>query len=159
MRRGIALVAGGALAAATAMAVGALRTTTPASPVTLPPVLVGAPKGSEEAPGIQATQGSRALVGERIPVTLTAYCLPGTTAEGREVGPDVVAADPRVFPLGRSVDVFVGGKLRGRFRVSDTGELVKGRVIDIWMRDCDEARAFGRRRGSAVLLPASESSS
>ncbi len=119
----------------------------------LAPVVVSAP----DAPAIRAR--AHAPVGERIPVTLTAYCLQGTTREGRPVAPNLVAADPRLFPLGRSIEVYVRGKYRGQYRVSDTGDVVKGSIIDLWMEDCDDARAFGRRRGSAVLLPPGEETS
>jgi 3D (Asp-Asp-Asp) domain-containing protein len=114
------------------------------APWRLPPLVVTLP---QERPLRQATPG------ERVRVSLTAYCLRGLTAEGAPVRPQLIAADPRVFPLGRHVDVFVGEDYRGRFYVGDTGRLVKRNVLDIWMEDCAEAVRFGRRRGWAILIP------
>ena len=41
----------------------------------------------------------------------------------------------------------------GRFLIDDTGRLIKGNIIDIWMPTCREARLFGRQNGTAVLVP------
>ena len=41
----------------------------------------------------------------------------------------------------------------GRFLIDDTGLKIKGNKIDIWMPTCREARIFGRRKGTAVLVP------
>ncbi len=95
----------------------------------------------------------RAEVGDSVAVTITAYCLRGTTRTGTNAELGVVAADPRVFPLNREIDVQIEGRLAGHFRVEDTGLLIKGRIVDLWMSDCAEARAFGRKQGLAVLSP------
>ena len=97
---------------------------------------------------------ARARPGEPIAVTLTAYCLRGTTRRGRPVRAGIIAADPRVFPLARHVELFAGGRFLGRFLVDDTGLAVKGAHIDIWTPDCDDARRFGSRRGVATLIAA-----
>jgi 3D (Asp-Asp-Asp) domain-containing protein len=95
---------------------------------------------------------ARARPGEPVAVTLTAYCLRGTTRRGRPVRAGIIAADPRVFPLARHVELFAGGRFLGRFLVDDTGLAVKGAHIDIWTPDCDDARRFGSRRGVATLV-------
>lgn len=95
----------------------------------------------------------RARVGEPVPIELTAYCLKGITRRGRYVRGGIVAADPRIFPLSRFVEVFVGGEYFGRFLVDDTGGKIKGPILDVWKPTCEEAMEFGRRRGVAVLLP------
>lgn len=95
---------------------------------------------------------ARASVGVEVPVHITAYCLRGVTRLGHAVREGIVAADPRVFPLGTHVELWVGGKHRGRFLVSDTGRLIKGRRIDLWTPSCADAIHFGRRRGKAVLV-------
>ena len=95
----------------------------------------------------------RARVGEPVPIELTAYCLKGITRRGRYVRGGIVAADPRIFPLSRFVEVFVGGEYFGRFLVDDTGGKIKGPILDVWKPTCEEAMEFGRRRGTAVLLP------
>ena len=65
---------------------------------------------------------------------------------------DHVAADPRIFPLGSTIELTVRGKSIGRFLVDDTGGVVKGPIIDIWTPSCDDARKFGRRVGTASLV-------
>lgn len=99
---------------------------------------------------------ARAREGEAVPVELTAYCLKGTTRRGRYVRPGIVAADPRVFPLSRFIDVFVDGDYYGRFLVDDTGSNIKGSRLDVWMASCQDAIRFGRVKGTAVLVPKGE---
>jgi 3D (Asp-Asp-Asp) domain-containing protein len=94
----------------------------------------------------------RARPGQPVAVTLTAYCLDGTTRRGRPVRPGIVAADPRVFPLARHVELFAAGHYLGRFLVDDTGDHVRGQRIDIWTPDCEDARRFGTRSGVATLV-------
>ena len=88
----------------------------------------------------------------RLPVEITMYCLKGTTRSGLPVRPGIIAADPRVLPIGTTVDVYVGLKYYGRFLVDDTGGVIKGAIIDIWTPECKDARRFGRRRGAVVLV-------
>ena len=90
--------------------------------------------------------------GDPVPVELTAYCLSGTTRRGRWVRPGIVAADPRMFPLARYLELYVGGQYLGRFLVDDTGGKIHGNRLDIWTPTCHEARQFGRQRGTAVLV-------
>jgi 3D (Asp-Asp-Asp) domain-containing protein len=96
---------------------------------------------------------ARARDGQPVPVELTAYCLSGTTRRGRYVRPGIIATDPRVFPLSRYVELFAEGKYIGRYLVDDTGRLIKGAHIDVWVPTCDEAVRFGRVQGTAVLVP------
>ena len=92
--------------------------------------------------------------GDPVPVQMTAYCLTrSTTKRGRYVRAGIVAADPRLFPLSRYVELYADGRYMGRFLIDDTGRLIKGNIIDIWMPTCREARQFGRRKGTAVLVP------
>ena len=95
----------------------------------------------------------RASPAEPVPVQFTQYCLKGLTRRDNPVREGIVAADPRVFPLGSYVELFLGEKLLGRFLVDDTGGVVKGNIIDIWTPSCKDAIRFGRRRGYAVLVP------
>ena len=89
-------------------------------------------------------------------VSATAYCLNGTTASGEETRPGIVAADPRVLPLGTHIRI---NGLRQPdtvvYKVSDVGPAIKGREIDIYMPSCGDAIRFGRRRIEVhVLAPA-----
>jgi len=99
---------------------------------------------------------ARAAVGEEVPISLTQYCLKGTTRRGRWVRPGIVAADPRIFPLARYVEVFMGNKYLGRFLVDDTGGNVIGATLDIWTPSCSQATRFGRQNGRAVLVAKNE---
>jgi len=93
-----------------------------------------------------------AEVGEVVPISLTQYCVKGETRRGRYVRPGIVAADPRIFPLARYVEVFLGDKYLGRYLVDDTGGNVLGATLDIWTPSCSEAQRFGRRLGKAILV-------
>ena len=94
----------------------------------------------------------RARAGERIAVSITAYCLQGRTRRGNLVRDGIIAVDRSLFPLGRNVDLFLGPTRYGRFLADDTGGAIKGGRIDVWMEDCARARRFGRRRGYAQLV-------
>lgn len=94
----------------------------------------------------------RAEEGVTIPVSLTQYCVQGETRRGRQTRHGILAADPRIFPLARYVDVYLGEDYLGRYLVDDTGGNVLGATLDIWNPNCREARKFGRHWGSAVLI-------
>ena len=95
---------------------------------------------------------ARAENGVSIPVSLTQYCVQGETRRGRQTRHGIVAADPRIFPLARYVEVFLGTEYLGRYLVDDTGGNVLGATLDIWNPDCREAARFGRHWGSAILV-------
>ncbi len=75
----------------------------------------------------------------------TAYALNGRTRSGVYVRRGVIAADPRVLPLG-SVVQLRAGDYSGVYTVHDTGRLIKGKIIDLWVPTNREARIFGRRK-------------
>jgi 3D (Asp-Asp-Asp) domain-containing protein len=81
----------------------------------------------------------------------TAYCLRGRTATGGSVRRGIVAADPRVLPLGTRIYLNAGA-YSGSYVVADTGGAVKGRKLDIWVPNCSEAVRFGRRGVSVNIL-------
>ena len=95
---------------------------------------------------------ARAQEGVTIPVSLTQYCVQGETRRGRQTRHGIVAADPRIFPLARYVEVFLGDQYLGRYLVDDTGGNVLGATLDIWNPNCREAARFGRHWGSASLV-------
>ena len=80
------------------------------------------------------------------PMQATAYCQSGTTASGNQTRRGIVAADPRVLPLGTTIRIVapVGG-YSTTYRVEDTGGKVKGRIVDIYVHSCAAAGRFGRR--------------
>ncbi len=81
----------------------------------------------------------------------TAYCLRGKTASGRMVRRGIVAADSRILPLGTRISL-TAGKYSGTYVVADTGGRIKGRVLDIWVPSCAEARRWGRRAVKVTVL-------
>lgn len=81
----------------------------------------------------------------------TAYCLRGKTASGVYVRRGIIAADPRVLPLGSLVEVNAGS-YSGTYVVADTGRKIKGNKIDIWVSKCPEAIRFGRRFVKLTLI-------
>jgi len=111
--------------------------------ITTPPPVVATtddkklvrPTASVKAAGMGASRGA---------FSATAYCLQGRTAMGHGVRRGIIAADPRVLKLGSRVTIN-GGGYSGTYLVSDTGGVIKGKKIDIWVPNCSEARRFGRR--------------
>ena len=81
----------------------------------------------------------------------TAYSLRGRTASGKPVARGVIAADPRVLPIGTRVRV-EAGTWSGEYVVADTGGAVRGRRIDIWTPTSGEAMRFGRRAVKLTIL-------
>ncbi|MBI5685454.1 MAG: 3D domain-containing protein [Verrucomicrobia bacterium] len=85
-------------------------------------------------------------------MTVTAYCsctkccgehAAGYFASGEKVYWGGVAADWRVLPPGTKVEIqgFIG-----TFEVEDTGRVIKGPRLDIWMPTHREAKEFGKQR-------------
>ena len=81
----------------------------------------------------------------------TAYSLRGRTANGSKVSKGVIAADPRLLPLGSLVRI-EAGLYSGDYLVADTGGSVRGRRVDIWTPTTREAFRFGRRRVKLTVL-------
>jgi 3D (Asp-Asp-Asp) domain-containing protein len=81
----------------------------------------------------------------------TAYCLKGRTASGEYTRPGVIAADPRVLPIGTVVHIRAG-RYTGKYTVLDTGAKIKGRTVDIYFPSYREAVAFGRQRIKLQVL-------
>lgn len=75
----------------------------------------------------------------------TAYALYGPTRSGAYVRRGVIAADPRVIPLGSVVQIKTPG-YSGVYTVHDTGKKIKGNIVDVWVPSSREARIFGRRK-------------
>ncbi len=81
----------------------------------------------------------------------TAYSLRGRTASGKFVSQGIIAADPRVLPLGSRVRLEAGA-WSGDYLVADTGGAIRGRKIDIWTPSTREAMRFGRRTVKLTVL-------
>jgi 3D (Asp-Asp-Asp) domain-containing protein len=81
----------------------------------------------------------------------TAYCVTGITRSGVAVSPGHVAADPKVIPLG-SVIYVDSPHMGGVYQVLDTGRLVKGKIIDIFIPSYERCKEFGRRAVKVKIL-------
>jgi 3D (Asp-Asp-Asp) domain-containing protein len=90
------------------------------------------------------TNPSMDLIGPPASFQATAYALHGITASGIYVRRGVIAADPRVIPIGSVVQILTPG-YSGVYTVQDTGRLIKGKIVDVWLPSTREARVFGRR--------------
>lgn len=122
----------------------------------------GSSSGNETAQGHLGQSNATAVIeianaSTEKPVTepttyvATAYSLRGRTASGRFVSRGLIAADPRVLPLGSRVRLDAGA-YSGEYLVADTGALVKGRRIDIWTPSSKEAMKFGKRKVKLTVL-------
>jgi len=81
----------------------------------------------------------------------TAYCITGITKSGVPVAPGQVAADPRIIPLGSMIYV-ESPLMSGIYQVTDTGRLIKGKIIDIFMPSYKKSIEFGRRNVKVKVL-------
>jgi 3D (Asp-Asp-Asp) domain-containing protein len=107
-----------------------------------------------ETPGGKVVQSPKApeIPGSApVAYVATAYSLRGRTASGKFVSQGIIAADPRILPLGSRVHVQAGA-WTGEYLVADTGGAIKGRKIDIWTPSTREAMRFGRRTVKLTVL-------
>lgn len=77
------------------------------------------------------------------PMKATAYSQKGTTKSGAPTRRGVIAADPKVLPIGTKVKVTGAGRYSGHYEVKDTGRRIKGRKVDVFIPSNREARKFG----------------
>jgi 3D (Asp-Asp-Asp) domain-containing protein len=70
---------------------------------------------------------------------VTCYDLSGTTASGAQVGPQTVAVDPSVIPLGSRL--YVDGA--GTRIAQDTGGAIVGRRLDLWASSQSQCQTWG----------------
>jgi 3D (Asp-Asp-Asp) domain-containing protein len=82
----------------------------------------------------------------------TAYSTDGTTKSGSQTRTGIVAADPRVLPIGTRIRVAEAGPYSGVYTVTDTGRAIKGSEIDLFIPDAKEAKRFGRRHVQVEVL-------
>jgi 3D (Asp-Asp-Asp) domain-containing protein len=88
---------------------------------------------------------------ELVDFNATAYCLKGRTASGVDARPGMIAADPRVLPLGTVVHLR-SGSYTGTYKVMDTGGRIRGRRVDVYVATHREAIRFGRRQVKIKVL-------
>ena len=99
---------------------------------------------------LQNLAGTRVI---RLPIEFqaTAYCDSGITKSGVRTSAGLVAADPKVLPLG-SVIQMEGPDYPGIYQVMDTGRLVKGKIIDVFLPSLESAVEFGRQKVRVTVL-------
>ena len=102
--------------------------------------------------------GSAENLSESRSFRATAYCLQGRTATGGGVRRGIVAADPRILPLGTRIQVSAGS-YSGTYTVADTGGAIRGKILDIWVPTCSEAVRFGRKTISVSVVGGKKSKS
>ena len=86
------------------------------------------------------------MPGARLAFSATAYCKGLVTTAGVAAQSGIVASDPELLPVGSVIEIgSLPQKYNGVYTVLDTGPAVQGRQIDIYMWNCHEALAFGRR--------------
>jgi 3D (Asp-Asp-Asp) domain-containing protein len=121
-----------------------------------------APPPTEPAPpdiaaaGVKPATASPTPPGQLRTFEATAYSIEGRTRSGTPTREGVVAADPSVLPLGSRIRVHDAGEYDGEYVVRDTGAAVKGREIDIYLRNDAEAKRFGRRTVKVEVLERGE---
>jgi 3D (Asp-Asp-Asp) domain-containing protein len=82
-----------------------------------------------------------------------AYTSKRLTSEGNvPIAGTTIAADPNVLPMGTRVRITEAGGYSGIYTVSDTGSSIKGRKIDVFVRNHEEARQFGRKQVYVAVL-------
>lgn len=80
---------------------------------------------------------------------VTAYCYTGhRTATGTWPSRGTIAVDPKVIPLGTRL--YVEGY--GEGIAADTGGLIKGDIIDVYMESEDECWQWGRRQVEVRII-------
>ena len=91
--------------------------------------------------------------GTRLRFEASAYCSGDLTASGVAPQTGIAAADPDVLPTGSVIQISkVGTQYDGIYTIMDTGPVVRGRVLDLYTRNCDEATRFGRRGVQVFVL-------
>lgn len=83
------------------------------------------------------------------------YIIHGKTATGMKTKRGLIAVDPKVIPLGTKVYVqSLDGKADYGYAIAaDTGGMIKGQTIDMWVPTYAEAAQNGVRKMRVYILP------
>jgi len=90
--------------------------------------------------------------GARLRFSATAYCQGAMTASGVWPRTGVAAADTTLLPVGSVIQVLADPPYSGVYTIMDTGPMIQGRHIDIYMWSCTEAQRFGRRSVEVTII-------
>jgi 3D (Asp-Asp-Asp) domain-containing protein len=89
----------------------------------------------------------------RLQFAATAYCKGEITASGVVPHTGIAAADPDLLPVGSVVQIASDDQhYSGIYTIMDTGPMIVGRHIDIYLWNCNEALQFGRRAVHVTVL-------
>ena len=112
--------------------------------------------GIEPVPEPESVIQAEPSRGERLMTfEATAYCYGHITKTGTSpVEGRTIAVDPKVIPLGSEVQVSceTWPEINGWYVAEDTGRLVKGHIIDIYMIDYEQCIQWGRRPVEVKVL-------
>ena len=107
------------------------------------------------AAAIRAQAGQDHQPPDTVRFESTAYCETGDpTASGKWPREGVtVAVDPDVIPLGSAVMIWdESGEWVGIYEAQDTGRLIRGRIIDLYIQDYAECIDYGRQTVFARVI-------
>ncbi len=91
--------------------------------------------------------------GAQLSFSATAYCKGIRTASGVNVRTGIAASDPTLLPVGSVLNVATGDpRYNGIYTVMDTGPMIQGRILDLYIWNCNEALRFGRRSVQVQVL-------
>ena len=91
--------------------------------------------------------------GARLRFSVTGYCKGTTTASGVNVRTGIAASDPGLLPVGSVIQIDkLSDRYNGIYTIMDTGPAVQGRELDIYMWNCNEALALGRRAAAVTVV-------
>jgi 3D (Asp-Asp-Asp) domain-containing protein len=88
--------------------------------------------------------------------TATAYSVKGKTASGEHTHEGIVAADPKILPIGSLIRVDDAGPYSGVYRVTDTGRAINGHELDLFIPSAREAKRFGKKTVKVQVLEQGE---
>lgn len=94
-------------------------------------------------------KGNKLGTGKKYISNASAYTGDTTTASGQRPRWGTIAVDPKVIPLGSRVYVPYFDKV---FIANDTGGIIKGTMIDIFMNSASQMNNFGRRNLEIIVL-------
>ncbi|MBU9745870.1 3D domain-containing protein [Lachnospiraceae bacterium ASD3451] len=105
---------------------------------------------------IRAQAGQDPQPPDTVKFESTAYCETGNpTASGKWPREGVtVAVDPDVIPIGSAVMIWdEAGEWMGIYEAQDTGRLIKGRIIDLYIQDYASCIDYGRQTIYVRVVP------
>lgn len=101
------------------------------------------------ANGVYDKSGNLIGTGKKYISNASAYSGDTSTASGQKPRWGTIAVDPKVIPLGSRVYVPYYDKV---FIANDTGGIIRGTMIDIFMKSPKNMRNFGRRNIEIYVL-------